>query len=475
MPELLTLSRAARLVGVTRGALQKKIRDGDLPSFEGMVRAEDLVRAFPGTQVENETELARAEGIKERAFGRRVFERLMPDKEVLAARLGQLGLELAEARARGARLEAVIAELGRRLGPQPLAAWLKRELEAGMAAGEDERAMLAQANAMRVIAPHVRVVPGGQEFFVEGADTLLEAALRVGLAMAYGCSSGNCGECKARVVAGRIRQVRPHDFRLSEAEKQQGFALMCCATALTDLVIEAAVARGSDEIPRQSIVAHVRKMDSLSDDVMLLELVTPRTDRLRFLAGQSAVVGLGGMSATLPIASCPCEERRLHFHLRRIAGNRISDYAFGRLKIGEAVSVEGPLGDFVLRGEGSRPLVFVAWGWQGFAPVKSVIEHALAQEAAESIDLVWIGASPADHYHPQLCRSWADAMDNFRYTPLVAHARPAEAIAKALSAMGEFAARDFYVAGGADQVEATRAFLAGRGLPQDRLVAWVSR
>jgi len=41
MPQLLNVCRAARLVGVTRVALQKKIKDGNLASFDGMVVAED--------------------------------------------------------------------------------------------------------------------------------------------------------------------------------------------------------------------------------------------------------------------------------------------------------------------------------------------------------------------------------------------------------------------------------------------------
>lgn len=329
-------------------------------------------------------------------------------------------------------------------------------------------------------APRVKVMPGGQTFSVEGAEPILEAALRAGLAMAYGCASGNCGECKARVVAGGIRPLRHHDYRLTETEKQQGYALMCCATALTDLIIEAEIAHSFEDMPRQSIVAHVRRMDRLSDEVMLLELVTPRTNRLRFLAGQSAIVALGGMSATLPIASCPCEERRLHFHLRRAAGNRLSDYAFGSLKIGEPVSVEGPVGEFVLCEGGARPLAFIAWGWEGFAPVKSVIEHALQQEVAESIDLYWIGAAASDHYHPKLCRSWAEALDHFRYTLIVAgpgsHGDAArDALAQALSDPGPVAARDFYVAGSSAQVAASREYLGALGLPADQLVAWVSR
>jgi CDP-4-dehydro-6-deoxyglucose reductase len=480
--ELLTLSRAARLAGVTRGVLQKKIRDGELASFEGMVRIDALLRAFPEAALEDNAELARVSRIKERAFARRVYERALPDKEVLAARLGALSLELAAARASAGRLQALLRELGQRLEGHALGAWLARQLEKGMASSDEERRVLAQEQVMRVMAPHVKLVPGGEEFFVEGADTVLDAALHAGLGMAYGCSAGNCGECKARVLAGSVRQVRHHDYRLSEAEKAQGYALMCCCTALTDVVLEAKVARFADEIPQQAITAHVRRMDNLSSDVMLLELLTPRTSRLRFLAGQSARVELGGAVATWPIASCPCEERRLQFHVRRLPGNVLSDYVYGRLRVGEAVGLTGPVGDFVLREDGTRPLVFIAWGWQGFAPVKSVIEHALAQDAAESIELFWIGAHAGDHYHPKLCRSWAEAMDNFRYTPLVAgaglHGEVTQAVRAALAgALRELASlpdRDFYVAGDAAQVAASRAFLAEQGLPPPQLVTWTA-
>lgn len=479
---LLAVSRAARLAGVTRGVLQKRIRDGELASFEGMVRIDDLLKAFPAAALEDNAEFARVSRIRERAFARRVYERALPDKEVLAARLGALSLELAEAKARAARFQALLGGLRHRLEGQALGAWLTQELETGMATGGDEHRGLAQDGVMRVMAPHVKLVPGGQEFFVEGADTVLDAALHAGLGMAYGCSAGNCGECKARVIAGNVKQVRHHDYRLSEAEKARGYALMCSCTALTDLVLEAKVARFADDIPLQSITAHVRRMDSLSADVMLLELLTPRTNRLRFLAGQGAQVELGGAMATWPIASCPCEERRLQFHVRRMPGNVLSDYVFGRLRVGETVALTGPVGDFVLREDSARPLVFIAWGWQGFAPVKSVIEHAFAQEAAESIELYWIGAHAADHYHPRLCRSWAEAMDHFRYTPLVAgaglHGEVTQTVRAALGGvlrgLQPLVERDVYVAGDPAQVEASRAFILEQGLPPAQLVTWTS-
>lgn len=322
---------------------------------------------------------------------------------------------------------------------------------------------------MRYLA---KLIAGGQEFPVEGAESLLEAALRAGLGVPYGCSNGICGACKARVVAGSTRRIRFHDFRLTEAEKLQGYALMCCSTALSDVVIDTGIAHNASDIPLQRVDAQVRRLEPLAADILLLELVTPRSQRLRFLAGQSAVLDIGGICATLPIASCPCEERRLHFHLRRNAGEPRFDDLCGRLRPGAPVSVEGPAGDFVLRDDGARPLVFIAWGWQSFAPVKSIIEHALAQEAAASIELYWIAKDASEHYYPNLCRSWAQAIDDFHYTLLVGDAVADGNVAATLAALGKLPGRDVYVAGAAHEVAATRALLAAGGTPPARLSAW---
>ncbi|HEX9183329.1 MAG TPA: 2Fe-2S iron-sulfur cluster-binding protein [Burkholderiales bacterium] len=318
----------------------------------------------------------------------------------------------------------------------------------------------------------VKLAAGSREFTVEGSEPILEAALRAGLGVPYGCSSGNCGACKARIVEGRVGRLRAHDFRLTEAEKLQGYALLCSATALSDLVVDAAVAHGAGEIPPQRIAAQVRRLEPLAGDIVLAELLTPRSSRLRFLAGQSATLELAGAAATLPIASCPCEERRLHFHLRRGAGHAASESLLGALRVGAPVQVAGPTGDFVLREDGARGLAFIAWGWQAFAPVKSLIEHALAQESATAIDLVWVAASPAEHYQENLCRAWSQAMDNFHYALLAATADPRGETAAAIERLAAQPERDFYIAGTAQEVAAIRALLAGTGVRADRLSTW---
>ena len=441
MPRHLTLSRAARLVGVRRGALQSKIRSGELAAFEGMVSEEDLLRAYPQAHLEDNAFLERLDAIKDAAFARRVRERVLPSAEVLMARL--------------AELERYCAILEKRLaaaGEAPLRATL-----------------LVRDSLLSIMSAHVQVKPSGREFFVDGSDSLLEAALRAGLSLDYGCSAGSCGRCKARIVSGQVHRLRHSDYAFSAADKAAGMVLMCCHTAATDLVIEAREAHGAADMPLQSLDARVKAVSPMGEDMRLLHLQTPRSNRLRFLAGQSVKLSLeegtaGAATASFPVASCPCDERNLHFHVRRHAGDPFAERVFAGLKDVETVHVEGPRGEFVLDEGSTRPLVFVAFD-TGFAPVKSLIEHAMALDASESLHLYWIAGGEGGHYLDNLCRSWNDALDNFRYVPL----KTESGLASLLEDHPRLPECDVYVAGPAQAMHAAEFVLLEHGVPRAQL------
>ena len=497
MPQLLNISRAARLVGVARVALQKKIKDGSLASFDGMVAAEDLLRVYPDLQFEDNTAFERVAQIKEKAFGKRVFERSLPDKEVLAARLTGLSRQLAEAQVSLNQFRAIVEGLEKQLkvwdggGDEVQAAaaslrmWIHQQL-----AARDTRTglpnMSIRDSFLRVMEAHVKIQPSGHEFFVEGADTLLEAALRAGLALNYGCSNGNCGQCKARVVSGQVMKVRPHDYVLSEADKASGCVLMCSNTAVTDVVIEAGEAQLASDIPFQHITAHVKSIDLAGADMLILNLQTPRNNRLRFLAGQNVILQLGrALLAEFPVASCPCDDRNLQFHIPNLPGNPFSDYVATKLMNGEAVTVEGPKGSFVLHEDSPRPLIFIAFG-AGFAPVKSLMEHAMALDIAESVHLYWVVSREVNLYFPNWPRAWVDALDNFQYTSLVAGNDLETAAGRQESLVGGLLQRiaddypalggfDVYVAGPESLLDAAKKCLLGHGLPDAQLTMGVVR
>ena len=470
MARLLTLSRAARLVGVRRGALQSKIRSGELATFEGQVSVEDLQRAFPQAGLEDNAGLERFEAIKDAAFARRLRERVLPDAEILVARLAELSRERAEAQAELERTRAILAELQERLAdakdPAAVRDWLARRLAP---VARDPTPLLAQESFLRIMTAHVQVRPSGHEFFVDGNDNLLEAALRAGLSLDYGCSAGSCGKCKARVVSGQLHRTRHSDYVLTAAEKGAGVVLMCCHTALTDLVLEAREAHGAADMPLQRIEARVKAVSPIAADLRLLHLQTPRSNRLRFLAGQSVTLALpDGASADLPVASCPCDERNLQFLVPRGAGERFAERIFGGLKDGETVRIEGPRGAFVLDENSSRSLLFLACD-AGFAPVKSLLEHAMALDAAETLALYWAASGERGQYLDNLCRSWNDALDNFSYVPVAADPEGALTLQCVGADYPRLDGYDVYVVGPAAWANAVEFGLLERGVPRAQL------
>lgn len=489
MTQLLTLSRAAQLLGVSRHVLQKQIHDGQLAAYDGMVASEELLRVYPDINRDDFGIYEPAMPGAGRGFVKSARERILPPKEMLSRRLATQAEELAAARRHLARYHDLIEELQAKLetlaasAPSPAVAELRATLERGLATilGSQEAVDKVEVmdEVLRVFAAHVTVRPSGHEFFVEGAETVLEAALHAGLAPSYGCGNGNCGLCKARVIEGELRQVRNFDYPMSAVEQAQNYKLLCSHTAVSDAVIEMIEAHTPADIPEQQIVARVRSVSPLDERTYLLHLETPRTNRLRFLAGQSVTLGIAGARAhyrgDFPVASCPCDDRNLLFHVCRSqveSGNAFAARLFaGGVHAGDTVDVWGPFGDFVLRQESTRPLLFLCCG-TGFAPVKSVIEHALSVDTAPAIALYWVATRPGGHYLANQGRAWAEALDNFRFRALEAADTDAGARAVVAAAMadGSVAASDIYVAGVRAFVEAATAELHGAGVPPDQIV-----
>ena len=489
MSQQLAISRAAKLIGISRAALQKRIKDGGLHSFDGTISTEELLQLYPDLKLEDSGLFEQTRKIKEEAFRRRIMDRTLPAKEVLAERLFEQGMELNDLKQHLQRYHTLVVGLQNHIheltGATPSAGatleqldqWLERELRHVL--GEEQKPdSLAVMDAMlKVMSAHVTLQPSGRDYFVEGNDTLLEAALKAGLALNYGCSSGNCGLCKARVISGQIMQTRHYDYVLSDPEKQQGYTLMCCHTAVSDVVLEALEAHSANDIPKQQLTARVKAATQLSEDMMLLHLQTPRSHRLRFLAGQSATLGhtVAG-SAEFPIASCPCNDRDLQFHVERGLGGAFGNLVWNGMKAGENITVYGPWGDYILKEDAQNNVIFVAFD-RGFAPIKSLLEHSMARESNEEMALVWGASSPDGHYMNNLCRAWADALENFHYLPVSmanrdsAEVAVAGVVGKLLAEFPKARQADLYLAGPEIYIAPAVTQLVAAGFPKSQLTA----
>jgi CDP-4-dehydro-6-deoxyglucose reductase, E3 len=265
----------------------------------------------------------------------------------------------------------------------------------------------------------VKVQPSGHEFDVDEGESVLTAALRQHLVLPYGCRNGACGSCKGRILEGRVDYGVYQRKALTEEEKAQGKALFCQAKPLTELVIEARTIGAARDIPIRTLPCRVQKMERLADDVIVLHLRLPANERLQFLAGQYLEFLLkDGSRRSFSMGNAPHDDELIQLHVRHVAGGQFTDHVFGKMKERDILRLEAPLGTFFLREDSAKPIVFVASG-TGFAPIKSIIEHALHKGLARPMVLYWGGRRPKDLYMDALARQWP-----IQYIPVVSDALP---------------------------------------------------
>lgn len=101
------------------------------------------------------------------------------------------------------------------------------------ASGTTEAAMPA-ANGEPV---NVQFRRTGKDAELASDLTILEAAEECGVAIPFECRSGICGQCKTRLVSGKV--TMDVEDALSSADKSKGLILACQARAANDVVIDA--------------------------------------------------------------------------------------------------------------------------------------------------------------------------------------------------------------------------------------------
>ena len=271
----------------------------------------------------------------------------------------------------------------------------------------------------------VTIQPSGHQFTARDGETVLEAALREGFALPYGCRNGACGACKGKVLAGEVDQGAHQPDALSETDLASGLALFCAAKPKSDLVIEVKEIGAVKDIPVKTLPCRVEKMEKLADDVMALWLKLPSSERMQFLPGQYIDFLLkDGKRRSFSLANAPEEDALLEVHIRHVPGGLFTDQVFGTMKVKDILRIKGPMGGFFLR-ESDKPIIFLAGG-TGFAPIKSMLTHAFHHDIDRQMVLYWGAKSLADLYLPGLPSRWQQEHDHFSFIPVLSEPVPAD-------------------------------------------------
>ena len=266
------------------------------------------------------------------------------------------------------------------------------------------------------------ILPSGHKFTAEANEILLEAALKQGYTLPYSCRDGVCGACKGKIVQGEVDYGKYQASTLTEAEKLAGLALFCCAKPKSDLVIECREVSILNDIPVKMLPTRVHKLERLAEDVMVISLRLPASERLQFLAGQYIdILQKVGKPRSFSLANAPHDDEFLQLHVRNISGGSFTHQVFNEMKERDILRIKGPLGTFFLREDSDKPIIFVASG-TGFAPIKAIIEHALHIGLKRPMHFYWGARKLSDLYMLDKAYQWASR--GIKFTPVLSDALP---------------------------------------------------
>ena len=133
----------------------------------------------------------------------------------------------------------------------------------------------------------VTLQPSSLGFPADADETILEAALRAGLLLPYSCRDGACGVCKSKVLAGEVDLGHFVESTLTEADRDAGMALLCCARARSDVVVEVRQVGRAGDIPVKKLPCRVQKLTRAADDAAGLGIANVLRADIRSL-GQAA-------------------------------------------------------------------------------------------------------------------------------------------------------------------------------------------
>jgi len=323
----------------------------------------------------------------------------------------------------------------------------------------------------------IRIQSSGHEFTANDKETVLAAALRQGVTLAYSCRNGDCGTCKGKLISGKIDYGRYEAKAMSDEEREAGAALFCQAVPLSDLVIDAREISAAEGIPIRIMPCRVMKLDRLAHDVMQLSLKLAEGQRLQFLAGQYIDILLSGnQRRSFSLATAPHADELLQLHIRHVPGGLFSGQVFTTMKERDLLRFQGPLGTFFLREDSDRPVILVAGG-TGFAPIKSILDHAFAQGTTRPLHLYWGVRAQRDLYLHELPQTWAREHAHFHYTPVLSEplsedhwsGRRGWVHEAVIVDHPDLSRHEVYASGPPPMIEALKKAVIAHGLPNDRL------
>jgi NAD(P)H-flavin reductase/ferredoxin len=264
----------------------------------------------------------------------------------------------------------------------------------------------------------VTLEPSGKTMIVKEGQTLLDAAIRNGIQVAYGCRHGSCSACKCQVLDGDYEIMdRVSEYSLMGFEREEGFVLMCSTLVESDLVIEVEVEESNTAFfPVHDFEAEVVENKQGTHDIHMIKLRLTDPLHIEYASGQFFEIDIPGLDETraYSMANKYKEGNIVEFHVKRVKDGKGSNYMCD-LHVGDIVTGSGPYGKMQLR-DREKDLLFVAGG-SGMAPIKSLLEQLFSEPFEHEAWFFYGARTKNDLYLTEEWEELAKQHPNFHFVP----------------------------------------------------------
>jgi len=305
-----------------------------------------------------------------------------------------------------------------------------------------------------------------QPLVVPEGETILEAALEAGLDYPFGCQSGACGSCKSILLSGEVELREYQPFVLSDEEIEAGYTLACQAECKTDVEIAYMDPDEPANHLHRSLDTVVESVEQVTHDIKVVRITIPGGLDYQFTPGQFSQVTFEGLPGRdYSMANQPGESV-VEFHIREVPDGNVSRHVANNLAVGDKVSVKGPYGVSYLRTKHRGPII-AAGGGSGLAPIKSIVEKALAENLPQPIHFYFGVRDEEDLYLEDHFNALAEKHENFTFTPVLSN--PTGETSRRTGFVHDVLNADF------DDFDGCKAYLAGPPIMVDSCVEIVCK
>jgi len=261
--------------------------------------------------------------------------------------------------------------------------------------------------------------PSGKEIDCPSGETVLSVLEKQGYALPNNCRAGACGECKIKVLSGEFDQGFIMDMALSQADRDEGYGLMCMAKPVSDVLeIEFGTEDAQPKLfpPVENSWHIVTDKVHRTDKILDLKLA-PLGNPIKFWPGQYAMLGDEATDHPLrpySIANAPKSNGELSFIITNEKGGKTSPWIHKDVNIGDHIKINAPYGTFLGDPNVDTPILCLASG-SGLSAILSLLNAYLSRGHKNPVTLLFSAKTQNDLLHFGEIKYLESKYINFKY------------------------------------------------------------